>query len=287
EMLRSKAWHLSIAWQQKDQEIAILKNHLLWLKQQLTLSQALYAAGQSSQVILLSLKSEITKRELDLKLKTTDQDLLHDELRYLFNQSFFFHPEDNMYAWLCHDSGKGQQGYQHPKEQALKSHLRAQKYDRLTKARERIPDIHFSLGSAFPVHQTSDHVSPITMMVGFQWSIPLARFPAYDSSVQKELSAHMKLHDFQRQRETKLIQLNKKKQILAEIRARYSDTLIPEAEARKKSVVVSFGLKNTDYRELLAAEISLLQVLEQEAVVSADLLKVCVDLKYQLGEPLS
>ena len=283
EKLRLQVWNLAIHWEARQREIAVLQSSLDWLSKKIEISKSLYANGDSSQQAILEIQIRQSSVRSKLERKRFEQKKLKQRLAYFLGEEFKLSSHSIDWA-LLEPNGSATESV-HAGEKSLATKLKAKTLDSQSKRLDRVPDLNVGLGYTFrsDLDSNGDFVSLTLAM-----PIPISdgRHAEYAASESSESALRHAYRDYQKNRtsmlaETKieLLRINTELKIIDEQTLRF-------AEAARKISSTSYGLGNSSYIELLAAELSLQEVQLERIKLWSELWSTKAQLKYLQGERL-
>ena len=267
-LLRLTAWELAISWQMKEEERQILLESHNWLEKRYRITESLYANGQSSQQALLQIKIRMADLELSIDRIRADKDQLLQNLRYLFGDDYVIETQD--IPWTILDIKGEEPSREHPQEKSLDAMRAAKTLEKEAARLAKIPDITIGAGYVFRSNMdgNEDFVS-----LTFGIPIPItsqrsASFAAAQSSAEASKVAH---EDYTRKRNlnisTQLFEIERTQSEIAVIEKQ----VLELARISRELVSRSYGLGDATYTEILASELSLLDIQIKQVKLWAEL----------------
>jgi outer membrane protein, heavy metal efflux system len=283
QMLVQSFWGILVESKKLDEEIAIFKENLNWIKNILKISKRLYENGKITQQALLDIQIRKSEIEASLSNKNFESIEQQDRLTYVLGLTDDEKILKESIPWPILQR-RGSQEVD-TKELSLKSVVVAKSKMLAAKKLDYIPD--FTLSVGYTKRANIDNKGDfLSASVSFPLPFSKKKYSSHSQAVFDKASAQKELVNYQQLKESEARRL--KHQIerqKAELKI-LSDKTIKFAENSRKITSKSYGLGSSSYLELLQSEFKLQSLLIKRSHLNALLLKVQTRYKYLIGENL-
>ena len=247
----------------------------------LKISQKLYANGTVSGQGLLDVQIRRAEIEAVLERKTHERKIQQGRLSYLFDTADGIDAKTVPWNILEKRENHGKD----KRRPILESLLKKAEYDATASKQSLIPDLNVSLGytKRSDIDKRGDFLQASLSM-----NIPLTGKTSsnYTRAVYEQHSTQSRLADYDRQKQRELTILsNTLAKLLGELKI-LENRIIRFAENSRKITSKSYELGQSNYLELLQAELKLQQFLLKRVAINAQLAENRAALKYILGDAL-
>ncbi len=274
-------WEILIEDRKLKEEDGIFKENLQWISKMLEISQKLYANGTLSGQGLLDIQIRKAEVEAVLEQKTYEKKIQKDRLGYLSDVASRI--DTTTIPWRILE--KRETHAKDKRRPILESLLQKAQYELTASKQSYIPDINVSLGY---VKRSNIDKKGDFLQASLSMDIPLTGKASanYARAVYKQHSIKSRLNDYDRKRNRESRKLsNTIAKLLGKLKI-LENRIIRFAENSRKITSKSYELGQSNYVELLQAELKLQQFLLTRVEIRAELAYTRAALKYLLGEAL-
>ncbi len=265
-----------------NEEMQILKENLDWMMNTISVSEKLYVNGTISQQALLNIKIRKSEMESDIENKKSQIKKQSEHLKYLVDLEGTL--DIATIPWDFLETKTIRTDLQDFKQKAFDAQLTSKELKLKATKLAYIPDMTLSLGyTKMLQHNKEGFIS-----AGITWTLPLSRqkYAARLSAEFEKQKTIEEINQYQRLKE------NQTKKLLHDIQENKSQLqiihqqAIPFARNSKQITSQSYRLGQSNYVDLLQAELQMQKLLLKSSLLKASLAKNQITYKYLIGDDL-